>query len=45
LLSIIHHKFQKIKGIASTETLISFDEAFKRQVPLTGLSTEKENQE
>ena len=42
LLSIIHHKFQKIKGIASTETLISFDEAFKRQAPLTDLDVEKE---
>ncbi len=45
LLSIIHHKFQKIKGIASTETLISFDEAFKRQVPLTDLDVERETGE
>jgi Lrp/AsnC family transcriptional regulator for asnA, asnC and gidA len=37
LLSIIHDKFQKIPGIASTETLISFNEAFKRQVPLIDL--------
>ena len=42
LLSIIHHKFQKITAIASTETLISFDEAFKRQLPLTDLDVEKE---
>ena len=37
LLSIIHNKFQKINGIASTETLISFREAFKRQIPLYDL--------
>ena len=40
LLSIIHQKFQKINSIASTETLISFDEAFKRQPPLTDLDVE-----
>lgn len=43
LLSIIHDKFQKIKGIASTETLISFNEAFKRQVPLYELDVDKES--
>ncbi len=37
LLSIIHNKFQRINGIASTETLISFCEAFKRQIPLHDL--------
>jgi Lrp/AsnC family transcriptional regulator for asnA, asnC and gidA len=42
LLDIIHNKFQNIAGIASTETLISFDEAFKRQVPLTDLDVSKE---
>ena len=42
LLSIIHHKFQKITGIESSETLISFDEAFKRQAPLTDLDINKE---
>jgi len=44
LLSIIHEKFQKVKGIASTETLISFDEAFKRQVPLTDLDVSGEDE-
>lgn len=31
-LRIIHDKIQKIDGIASTETLISLGEAFRRQV-------------
>ncbi len=33
LLSIIHNKLQKI-GVSRTETLISFNEAINRQVPL-----------
>jgi Lrp/AsnC family transcriptional regulator for asnA, asnC and gidA len=40
LLDVIHNKFQRITGIASTETLISFSEAFKRQVPLNDLDVE-----
>ena len=31
-LSIIHDKIQNIRGIASTETLISLGETFKRQI-------------
>ena len=33
LLSIIHNKLQPL-GLARTETLISFKEAFKRQIPI-----------
>lgn len=35
LLQIIHKKLQPL-GLARTETLISFKEAFKRQLPLKG---------
>jgi len=45
LLDIIHNKFQKIKGLDSTESLISFDEAFKRQVPLIDLNVSKETED
>ncbi len=34
LLSVIHDEFQNIEGIASTETIISFNEAFRRQLPI-----------
>lgn len=34
LLSIIHDQFQEIEGIASTETIISMEEAYKRQPPI-----------
>lgn len=34
LLSIIHDKLQPL-GLARTETLISFNEAIKRQIPIT----------
>ena len=34
LLSIIHDKLQPL-GLARTETLISFHEAIKRQMPIT----------
>ena len=33
LLSIIHNKLQPL-GLARTETIISFKEAFKRQIPI-----------
>ena len=33
LLSIIHNKLQPL-GLARTESLISFKEAFKRQIPI-----------
>jgi Lrp/AsnC family transcriptional regulator for asnA, asnC and gidA len=33
LLKIIHKKLQPL-GLARTETLISFNEAFRRQIPL-----------
>lgn len=33
LLEVIHEKLQPL-GLASTETLISFKEAFRRQIPL-----------
>ena len=33
LLDIIHHKFLKI-GLGRSETLITFKEVFKRQIPI-----------
>ena len=37
-LSIIHDKLQSIKGIASTETLMSLGETFKRQITVEGVA-------
>ncbi len=34
LRSIIHERLQSIEGIASTETIISLEEIFKRQLPI-----------
>lgn len=34
LKDILHNKLQAIDGIASTETIISLDETFKRQLPI-----------
>lgn len=34
LKEILHNKMQAIEGIASTETIISLDESFKRQPPI-----------
>ncbi len=34
LKSILHDKLQSIPGISSTETIISLDESFKRQLPI-----------
>ncbi len=39
LLSIIHEKLQPL-GLARTETLISFNEAFRRNVPVIDLDVE-----
>jgi len=39
-LHIIHEKLQPIKGISSTETIISLSEGFKRQLPILGISDE-----
>ena len=33
-LRLIHERLQAIKGISSTETIISLNEAFKRQAPI-----------
>ena len=41
-LRIIHEKLQPIKGISSTETIISLSEGFKRQVPILGVCEEDE---
>lgn len=41
-LRIIHEKLQPIKGISSTETIISLSEGFKRQVPIIGIAEENE---
>jgi Lrp/AsnC family transcriptional regulator for asnA, asnC and gidA len=40
MLSIIHEKLQPL-GLARTETLISFNEAFRRHVPVVDLETEE----
>ncbi|MDR1698653.1 MAG: Lrp/AsnC ligand binding domain-containing protein [Prevotellaceae bacterium] len=42
LLSIIHNRFQGIPGIADTETMISFTEAFRRQIPVNNLEVTDE---
>jgi Lrp/AsnC family transcriptional regulator, regulator for asnA, asnC and gidA len=34
LKRILHDKLQSIPGISSTETIISLDESFKRQIPV-----------
>ena len=34
LLNIIHNNLQEIPGIASTETIISFDQAYRKQLPI-----------
>ena len=34
LKSILHNKLQSITGISSTETIISLEETFKRQLPI-----------
>jgi len=39
-LRIIHEKLQPVKGIASTETIISLSEGFRRQLPILGISDE-----
>ncbi|MCQ2188433.1 MAG: Lrp/AsnC ligand binding domain-containing protein [Paludibacteraceae bacterium] len=36
-LRLIHEKLQAIKGISSTETIISLNEAFKRQAPIVDI--------
>jgi len=40
MLSIIHEKLQPL-GLARTETLISFNEAFRRHVPIVDLDVEE----
>lgn len=40
LLSIIHEKLQPL-GLARTETLISFNEAFRRNVPVINLDVDE----
>lgn len=39
-LSLIHEKLQAIKGISSTETIISLNEAFKRQIPISDIASD-----
>jgi Lrp/AsnC family transcriptional regulator for asnA, asnC and gidA len=34
LKSILHDKLQSITGISATETIISLEESFKRQIPI-----------
>jgi Lrp/AsnC family transcriptional regulator for asnA, asnC and gidA len=41
LLNIIHDKLQPL-GLSRTETLISFKEAFKRQVPILNLDIDED---
>ena len=41
-LRIIHKKLQPIKGISSTETIISLSEGFRRQIPILGICDKDE---
>lgn len=41
-LRIIHEELQPIKGISSTETIVSLSEAFQRQVPIDNLDVSDE---
>ena len=41
LLEVIHDKLQPL-GLARSETIISFREAIKRQMPIIGLTEEDE---
>lgn len=34
LLSIIHDQFQEIEGISSTETIVSMEQAYRKQPPI-----------
>ncbi len=43
LLQIIHTKLQPL-GLARTESIISFKEAFRRQLPIEHLNTEEEEE-
>ena len=42
LLSIIHDKLQPL-GLARTETLVSFHEAIKRQMPILDIEVDEED--
>jgi Lrp/AsnC family transcriptional regulator for asnA, asnC and gidA len=42
LLKIIHDKLQPL-GLARTETLISFNEAIKRQIPIVSEDADDDN--
>ena len=44
-LDIIHNKLQPINGIASTETIVSLNDAFQRQLPIDGIETEDTDEE
>ena len=44
-LRIIHEKLQPVKGIASTETIISLSEGFRRQLPILGNNDEYDEEE
>ena len=44
-LRIIHEKLQPIKGISSTETIISLSEGFRRQLPILGIDEEGDEKE
>jgi Lrp/AsnC family transcriptional regulator for asnA, asnC and gidA len=43
-LRIIHEKLQPIRGISSTETIISLSEGFRRQLPIIGIAEENEEE-
>ena len=44
-LRIIHEKLQSINGILSTETIISLNEGFRRQIPILEIGEEEEKPE
>lgn len=41
LMDLLNNKIQEIKGVTETETLISLDQRFVREIPIRSISTSK----
>lgn len=41
LMDLLNNKIQEIKGVTETETLISLDQRFVREIPIRSVSTSK----
>jgi len=41
LMDLLNNKIQEIKGVTETETLISLDQRFVREIPISNISTSK----